>query len=158
MKRLADWEAIGRKTKTVICIKPHRGGVMSRPSEAVWIIGQLNQSKWMRMVYDYSHYAFRNMPLADTIKTALPYTGHIAIKDTIRRGKGTTFVLPGASGNIDYVKLLKLFHAGGYRGDICCEVSGAVWSKKGYDPIAAAQTCYKNIAPMFKKAGVARRG
>jgi len=157
VKRLADWARIGEQTKTVVCIKPHRGGAMSKPSEAVWIIGQLGKPKWLRIVYDYSHYAFRQMSIESTVKTALKYTGHIAIKDTIRKGKRTEFALPGGSGNFDYDKLFKLFYAGGYRGDICCEVSAQVWSKKGYDPIAAARTCYKNIAPILKKAGIPRR-
>ena len=97
------------------------------------------------------------MALAETIKTALPYTAHLAIKDTVKTDKGFKFVLPGDSGNFDFVELFKRFYAGGYRGDICCEVSGQVWNRPGYDPIVAAQKCYTNIAPLFDKARVPRR-
>lgn len=155
--RLGDWSELAEKAETVIAIKPHRGGAMSRPEEAAWLIQQLGNTKWLRMVYDYSHYAFRDMPVEETVKTALPYTAHIAIKDTIKTDKGFRFVLPGESGNFDYAELIERFYKGGYRGDICCEVSGMVWSQQGYDPVAAAKKCYKKIAPVFKATAVPRR-
>ena len=46
--------------------------------------------------------------------------------------------------------------AAGYRGDISCEVSGMVWSRADYDAIAAARTCYQNLAPAFERAGIER--
>lgn len=155
--RLGDWAELGEKTGTMIAIKPHRGGAMSRPSEGAWLIQQLGNTKWIRIVYDYSHYAFRGMPLQETITAALPYTAHIAIKDTIKTAKGFRFVLPGESGKFDYQPLFAAFYKGGYRGDICCEVSGMVWSQAGYNPAAAAKTCYENIAPVLEAAGVPRR-
>jgi sugar phosphate isomerase/epimerase len=154
--RLADWLALARGTKVVIAIKPHRGGAMSRPSEAIWLIRQLGDSPWLRMVYDYSHYAFRDMPLEETIRTSLPYTAHIAVKDAVRDGDRVKFDLPGASGKFDYATLLRLFFQGGYRGDVCCEVSSMVSSKPGYDPVAAAKSCYRNMARAFKDADVPR--
>lgn len=157
VRRLADWAKIAEREQAVVCIKPHRGGAMSKPAEAAWIISQLGDTPWLRMVYDYSHYAFRDMTIDETVKIALPITAHIAIKDTIRTASGTTFVLPGESGNIDYAELISLFYTGGYRGDICCEVSGAVWGQPGYDPLAAAKTCYRNIAPIFEQAKIPRR-
>ena len=38
------------------------------------------------MVYDYSHYAYRDMPLEETVRTALPYTAHVVVKDAVREG------------------------------------------------------------------------
>ena len=97
------------------------------------------------------------MTLEVTAKTSLAYTGHIQIKDTIRSGDGTTFVLPGDSGTINYEKLFTLFYKGGYRRDISCEVSSAVWSKPEYDAVAAARTCYGNIAQILERAHISRR-
>jgi sugar phosphate isomerase/epimerase len=154
---LGKWIEIGQRNKTVIAIKPHRGGGMSRPEEAVWLIEQLGKSPWLRMVYDYSHYAFRDMSVEETVETALPWIAHVAVKDTVKQGEKTAFVLPGESGKFDYAKLLKLLYAGGYHGDISCEVSGMVWNKPGYDPVVAARTCYRNMTAAFKKAGL-RRG
>lgn len=153
---IGKWVEVGQRTKTVIAIKPHRGGGMSRPEEAVWLIEQLGKSPWLRMVYDYSHYAFRDMTVEKTVAIALPWIGHVAVKDTVKQGEKTAFVLPGEGGQFDYAKLFKLLHKGGYRGDISCEVSGMVWSKPGYDPVVAAKTCYRNMTAAFKKAGVPR--
>lgn len=154
--RLADWAEVGRETKTVMTIKPHRFGAMSRPEHAVELIETLGKPKWLRMAYDFSHYAHRDMTLVDTIETALPFTSFVAVKDTVMVGGKARFVLPGESGQIDYPRMLKLFHAGGYRGDINCEISGMVSNQKGYDPIATAERCYANIAPAFVKAGINR--
>lgn len=154
--RLADWAELGREMKTVMTIKPHRFGAMSRPSHAVDLIRALGDPKWLRMAYDFSHYAHRDMTVEDTVRTALPYTSFVAVKDTVMVNGKARFVLPGQSGQIDYARLLKLFHTGGYRGDINCEISGMVSNQKGYDPIATAEQCYANIAPAFVRAGISR--
>jgi sugar phosphate isomerase/epimerase len=155
-KRLEDWARIGEKEKVVIGIKPHRGGAMSRPAEAVWLLQQLGDNPWVRMVYDYSHFIFRDMPLAETISTALPYTCHIAVKDAAMNAGNIAFTLPGQSGTIDYKALLQQFYAGGYRGDICVEVSSQVWNKPGYDSADAAKKCYAHMSQAFRAAGIRR--
>lgn len=154
--RVDDWVELGKHHGIVTCVKPHRGGVVSQPTEAIWILKQLKQPRWARMVYDYSHYIFRDIPFVDSIREALPFTSHVAVKDTVRKGTGTAFTLPGEAGTIDYVTLLKELAKGGYTGDISCEVSGMVWSKPGYEPVAAARTCYRNLSAAFEKSGVKR--
>lgn len=155
--RLGDWVNVCKEGRATLAIKPHRGGAMSKPSEAAWLIQQLDHTRWLRIVYDYSHYAFRDMSIEQTVKDALPHTFHIAVKDAYQDGDRVAFALPGERGTIDFVKILRLFYEGGYRGDISCEVSGMVSGKEGYDPKAAAKTCYENMAPVFEKAGVPRR-
>lgn len=153
---LADWQAAAAERQVVLAIKPHRGGALSRPDEAIWLIRQLGDSPWLRMVYDYSHYAFRDMPLEETVRTALPFTAHVVVKDAIRDGDRVAFALPGESGTFDYAALLRLLEAGGYRGDVCCEVSSMVSNRPGYDPAKAARTCYANMARAFSQSGVPR--
>lgn len=154
--RVGDWAELGESFGIVTCIKPHRGGGMSRPSEAVWLIEQLGKPKSVRIVYDYSHYAFRDIPLVESIQTALPFTGHVAVKDAVQENGRVRFDLPGQAGTIDFPRLLTTLQAGGYRGDISCEVSGQVWSQSGYDPLQAAAVCYRNVAAAFEKAGIKR--
>ena len=125
---------------------------MSRPEEAIWLINQLNRPSWLRMVYDYSHYAFRDMPLEDTVRTALPFTAHIAVKDAVQRAGKVEFLPPGASHTFNYARLLRLFYDGGYRGDICCEISSMVSKKPGYDPISTARSCYRDMSLAFSEA------
>jgi len=154
--RLGEWVEVADQFNTVLAIKPHRGGVVSTPSEAVWLFEQLKQPKRLRMVYDYSHYAFRDLPLTETIDVALPWTVHIAVKDAVQQKDRVVFKLPGTSNTIDFASLIKRFYEGGYRGDMSCEVSGMVWGQSGYEPVVAAKTCYQNMSEAFKKAGVPR--
>jgi sugar phosphate isomerase/epimerase len=154
--RLADWLEAARRREVVLAIKPHRGGALSRPDEAIWLIRQLGDSPWLRLVYDYSHYAFRDLPLVDTAREALPYTAHLVVKDAVRQGDRVTFALPGEAGTVDYPTLLRTFYAGGYRGDVCCEVSAMITSRPGYDPASAARACYASMSRAFERAEVPR--
>jgi inosose dehydratase len=155
--RLAEWVKVADATETVIAVKPHRGGAVSQPAEAVWLFEQLGQPERLKMVYDYSHYAFRDLPLEQTIKTALPYTVHIAVKDPVQEGNRVVFKLPGEAGTVDFPLIIRQFHEAGYGGDFNCEVSGMVWNQPGYDPVKAANTCYANMNAAFQKSGVNRR-
>ncbi len=154
--RLADWGRVFEKSGLVLAIKPHRGGAMSRPEEAIWLIEQVGRPAWLRMVYDYSHYAFRDMPVEATVRTALPFTAHIAVKDAIERGGKVEFEPPGETHTFDYARLLRLFFEGGYRGDVCCEVSSMVSRRPDYDPIRTAKSCYRNMARAFAEGGIPR--
>lgn len=154
--RVGDWIELGKQAGIVTCIKPHRGGAMSRPAEGIAIIRELGESPWLKIVYDYSHYAFRDIPLLDSVKQAVPHTAHVAVKDAVQKDGRVRFDLPGAAGTVDFVTILKTLNQAGYTGDISCEVSGMVWSKTEYDPVAAAKTCYKNMAAAFDKAGIRR--
>tara|TARA_R110002111_G_scaffold227346_2_gene288892 strand:+ start:14581 stop:15519 length:939 start_codon:yes stop_codon:yes gene_type:complete len=152
---LKEWAKVAESTKTIITVKPHRGGVVDRPEQGVWLVQQID-SPWIRLNYDYSHFTHRDISLEDSMRIMMPFTSFIQIKDTVQKDSKVSFVLPGESGDIDYVQLLKLAVKDGYRGDICCEVSGMVFKQKGYDPVAAAKTCYQNIAPAFQQAGIMR--
>jgi sugar phosphate isomerase/epimerase len=152
--RLGEWLQIADATGTTIAIKPHRGSVVSRPSEAIWLLDQLGNPSRLRMVFDYSHYIFRELSMGDTIRTSLPYTAHIAVKDAVKVNGRVAFKLPGETGTIDFPALIRLFYAGGYDGDFNCEVSGMVWNNKGYDPVVAAKTCYHNMNKALLQAGV----
>ncbi len=148
--RVGDWVKLGREMGVVTCVKPHRGGAMSKPDEGVWLVKQIGQAPWVKIVYDYSHYVFRDIPLEASLKEALPFIGHVAVKDTVQKDGKASFVLPGEAGTIDYATILKLLKAGGYTGDISCEVSGMVFGKPDYNPEVAAKTCHKNMLPVFR--------
>lgn len=155
--RMARWVEIAKAAEIPIAIKPHRGAAMSRPEDAVWLITQLGSTPWLRITFDYSHYAFREMPLEETVKTALPYTAHVAVKDAVQRGTRVEFLPPGESGTFPYDRLIRLFYDGAYRGDFCCEISSMVSKKPGYDPAATARDCYQRMAAAFDAARVPRR-
>lgn len=156
-QELQQWIRVADRHQLTIAIKPHRGGAFSRPDQAAELIDQLGKPQRLKMCYDYSHYDFRDMTLERTVRTALPYLAHVAVKDIAPDPDGRLrFQLPGESGRIDYPKLLRLLFEGGYRGDVCCEVSAQIWSRPGYDAQAAAETCYRNMARAFERAAVPR--
>jgi sugar phosphate isomerase/epimerase len=153
--RLGAWAAAAAEAKVVLAVKPHRFGAVNRPADALWLLEQV-RSPWLKVVYDYSHYDRREFTPADTVRQLAPHTAFVHVKDTVIRDGKAAFVLPGDGGSPDYVELLGLLAKAGYRGDVCCEVSGQVSNQKGYDAVAAAKKCYANLAPAFAKAGVRR--
>lgn len=153
-KRLAGWVRVAEQTKTVLAIKPHRFGAMNTPADAVALAKKID-SPYLKLAYDYSHFQFRDLPLSETLQQMLPLTRFIHVKDTVLDKGKARFVLPG-EGGFNYVPLLREAAELGYRGCICVEVSGMVSGQPGYDPVAAAQRSYDNLAPAFDKAGVAR--
>lgn len=154
---LGDWLRIAESHKVTIAVKPHRSGAMSLPAEAAWLYEQLGRSPCFGMVYDHSHYAFRDLSIEETVKTALPITRHIAVKDVVRRGERFEFSLPGEAGTIDHSEILKRFFEGGYRGDVCCEVSSQVFRRSDYDPPVATRHCYNALRQLFEKGKIPRR-
>lgn len=132
---------------------------MSTPEQAIWLLKQLGNPRRLSMVYDYSHYSFREpeMTIVDTVEAALPITKYIAVKDAKEVDGKIRFDLPGATGNWDQSEVVKRFFEGAYRGDFCCEVSSQIWrNNPSYDPVKSTQVCYDNMADAFEKAGVAR--
>jgi inosose dehydratase len=156
--QVGQWLELAVEAGIILSIKPHRGHAMSTPDNAVWMIHELGDKPNLRMVYDYSHYAFRDMPIEATVATALPYTSYVVMKDAVQEDGKVVFELPGQMGTIDHARVLSLFYKGGYRGEICPEVSSLVWRAEGYDPEGAARTCYHNLSNIFSEAGVGRIG
>ncbi|MFI4875725.1 MAG: sugar phosphate isomerase/epimerase family protein [Blastopirellula sp. JB062] len=156
LDRIGIWTELANQYEVVLAVKPHRGGGMSRPSEAAWLIRQLGEPPYLKMTYDYSHYAFRDMPIEETVAVALPYAANVALKDVAEQDGKYAFRLAGETGNVDYPKLFQLFYAGGYRGDFCGEVSGMIWNKPDYDPRAAARQVYARMSKALQDADVPR--
>lgn len=156
--RLADWLQVAGDQKGTISIKPHRSHAMETPANAKWLIEQLGSPKRLGMVYDYSHYSFKEPPLSipETVKTALPITNYIAVKDAVQADGKVRFALAGEGDAWDHADIIKAFYEGGYRGDFCCEVSSQIWRAEGYDPVEATKLCYRNMVAAFERAGVPR--
>jgi sugar phosphate isomerase/epimerase len=156
VRRVADWVKIVESSGIHMVVKPHRDTSMDRPEEAIELFKELGNPARLRMSFDYSHFALRDMPLADAIRTALPWTAFVAIKDVAMENGHGVFKLPGETKQIDYAALIRQFYEGGYRGDFNCEISSMIFRKPGFDCLAAARTSYANIAPAFEAAGVPR--
>lgn len=155
--RLGDWLQIAQAEKTVIAIKPHRSGALSKPSEAAWLLGQLGNSRWLGMAYDFSHYALRDLTIADTINDAFPSTALIVVKDVIQKNGQVEFGLPGEGNVIDHAEILSSFYRRGYRGSVCCEVSVQVSRRADYNAETAAKSSYAFMNRLLERAEVPRR-
>lgn len=153
--RLREWAKVAEETKTVVAIKAHVGGAMHHPEHPVWIAEQV-KSPWIKCAYDYSHFELRDIDMAESVKTLVPHSVFVHVKDSAGDASKVRFLLPG-EGDIDYVKLLSIIAKAGYQHDIVVEVSGQIHGKPDYKPIESAQRCYENLAPAFKQANL-RRG
>ena len=149
---LGPWVELAADAGVKLAVKPHRGHAMSRPEEGIWLIEELSAARKLSIVYDYSHYAFRDMSVEETVATALPHTGYIVMKDAVQVDGKVRFALPGETGTTPHAKVLKLFTDGGYRGEVCCEVSSQVWRQEGYDPRVTTETCFSNLTKIFAEA------
>lgn len=147
--RLGAWVELARERQATIGIKPHRFGAMSTPAQAAALCGELGDPPELRIVYDASHYVFRDLPTEQTIRDARGLIGYVAVKDAVQTGEKVSFALPGTAGTPDHAAIRRALDAAGYAGEYCCEVSGLVWQQPGYDPIAAARTCHAKLAGIF---------
>jgi len=154
-ERLRDWAEVGRSQEILLAIKPHVGSALHSPDGALWLMQQA-ASPWVRVTYDYSHFRAMNFDMVDSIRLLGSHAVFTHAKDaTITEDGKTQFLMPG-DGDTDYVTYLKELQAQGYRGSVVLEVSGQIHRKPGYDPLAAAKYCYRNMSRAFEKAGVAR--
>lgn len=153
---VGKWAEVAAAEEIIVAVKPHRFGAMNRPEQALELLRQVNHPR-IQLVYDYSHYAHRDLTLDATLDALLPHTSFIHVKDTVIEDGKPRFVLPGASQQFDYVAFFKKLLRQKYRGDVCVEVSGMVWNRPDYDPHAAAKVSYRHMAAAARDAG-ARRG
>lgn len=154
VERLKVWGAVMEEHKIELAIKAHVSNATQRPEQLLWLLEQV-ASPWLVAAYDYSHFQLQDLKMAATMDTLLPKARFIHVKDTEHAAGKRGFLLPG-EGSIDYTEYFKLLAKSDYRGDVVVEVSGQVFSKPGYDPVAAARKCYNHLAPAMKTAGITR--
>ncbi|HRQ90000.1 MAG TPA: TIM barrel protein [Bacteroidia bacterium] len=156
--RIADWVQVAEDQRGTISVKPHRHHAMALPEQARWLISQLGSPARLGMVFDYSHYAFHDpeLTVGAMVAESAPSTNYVAVKDAVLEAGKVHFALVGEGGSWDHADIVAAFHAKGYRGDFCCEVSSQIWRADGYDAVETTKRCYANLKAAFERAGVAR--
>jgi sugar phosphate isomerase/epimerase len=154
LDELAGWAKLGEELDNVFCFKPHAAHAVDTPERAVWLMNQI-RSKWLRVVYDYSHFYVAGLSLMDSLRKLLPYTSYIAIKDSAGTEANHQFLLPG-DGKTDYPTYFQLLKEFGYSGYVGVEITSMIHTKPGYQPLPTLRLCYERIAPIFKQAGLER--
>ncbi|MBI5686501.1 MAG: sugar phosphate isomerase/epimerase [Verrucomicrobia bacterium] len=139
-EHLQSWAAVAATGKLTLAVKAHVGSAVNSPERLLWLVGKAN-SPAVKVAYDYSHFQLAGVPLADSLKALLPQTRFIHLKDATGDAKKFQFLLPG-EGKTDYAAYFKLLKQLGYNGPAVVEVSGQIFNKPGYDPIAAAKKCF----------------
>ncbi|MCB1224876.1 MAG: DUF1080 domain-containing protein [Verrucomicrobiales bacterium] len=149
---LGPWVELAKQAGVRLAIKPHRSHAMDLPQQAIWLIEQLNASGTLGLVFDYSHFAYRDLPFEEMVRIALPHTSYVVMKDAVQRDGKVQFALPGETAAIPHAAILKQFLEGGYRGEVCAEVSSQVSKAEGYDPVQATVTCHTNLRRIAAQA------
>ena len=139
-ERLHAWGSVAAAGGIILTIKAHVGNAVNSPERLLWLLEKA-QSPAIKVAYDYSHYQLAGLTLADSLKPLLPHTRFIHLKDASGDAKKFQFLLPG-EGTTDYADYFKQLRQLGYHGAAVVEVSGQIFNKPGYDPMAAAKKCF----------------
>jgi inosose dehydratase len=144
------------EAKVVLAVKAHVGNACHTPEQLLWLLQQVD-SPWLKAAYDYSHFQLRGLELESSLKTLLPHTVFIHVKDAAGEAGKFRFLLPGEGAGqqrTDYAAYFRQLATSGYRGDVVVEVSGQIHSQPGYDPVTAARKSYQPLADAFVAAGL----
>jgi inosose dehydratase len=144
---LAAWARTAEELKTAIAIKAHVLSAMNRPERILWMAEQV-KSPWIKLVYDFSHYAAQGLDMRATMQQVASRAAFIHIKDVKGMYPDHRFLLPG-DGGVDYRQYVKTLAGVGYRGPVVVEVSVHVFDLPGYDPVAAARHVWDRLSPAF---------
>ena len=149
-ERLQSWAAVAAAGKITLAIKVHVGSAVNSPERLLWLLEKAN-SPAVKAAYDYSHFQLAGISLTDSLKTLLPQMRFIHLKDATGDAKKFQFLLAG-EGKTDYAAYFKLLKQFGYNGPAVVEVSGQIFNKPGYDPIAAAKKCFAVLSAALARA------
>ena len=151
LERLQSWADTAEKEKTTIAIKAHVGSAVNSPERLLWLLEQV-KSPAIQVTYDYSHFELQGIDMEESMKLLLPRTKFIHVKDATGDAAKFQFLLPG-EGRTDYVKYFTVLKQHSYHGPVVVEVSGQIFSKPGYEPVAAAKKCHAVLAGALVKVG-----
>jgi inosose dehydratase len=154
-EELHEWARAAESVKTVVCFKPHAAHAVHNPERSLWLIEQVG-SRWIRVVYDYSHLWLEGCGLAESMKQLLPLAPFVHLKDSAGIPEKHEYLLPG-EGKTDYLTYFRLLKEHAYDGFAVVEVSSMIQNKPGYDPVATTKLCYGRLAPLIQQAGWKRR-
>jgi sugar phosphate isomerase/epimerase len=150
VERLQSWAAVAAAGGVTMAIKAHVGNAVNSPERLLWLLEKAH-SPAIKAAYDYSHFQLAGLSLADSLKALLPQTRFVHLKDAAGDAKKFHFLLPG-EGATDYTAYFKQLKQLGYHGPAVVEVSGQIFNKPGYDPIAAAKQCFAVLSAALAQA------
>ena len=150
--RLADWARVARENRIELAVKSHIGSAPDTPQKLIWLLDQI-KSQNLSAIYDYSHFQLLGLDLQTSLRTLLPRSSFITVKDGRLVDGKPQFLLPG-DGTIDYANYFSLLRAQHYRGWMLVEISRQLQTAPGFDAIGAARRSYENLSPLLRAAGL----
>jgi inosose dehydratase len=148
-EQLHEWAAVAQNAQASIAIKAHVRSAASTPERLLWLLESV-RSPVIHAAFDYSHFELQGIGLRESLAALLPKTKFIHVKDTVGNADKFEFLLPG-KGRTDYVHYFSLLKENGYTGPVCVEVSGQVFNKPDYQPIAAAKSSFATLQAAMSK-------
>jgi len=153
---LNDYAQVAEQEDFILAGEAHCGAAVDRSERIVWLLETVNHPR-IRLHFDIVHLFLAGEPIADAVKTLVPYTAHTHIMDAIRHTDGSFDLFLLGQGELDTTTYLRAMAEAGWDGFITLEVSMMIWSREDYEPMPAAQFSYDAISTAFRQAGV-RRG
>ncbi len=154
VRLLADYAKMAADEGFTLAIEAHVNAMVDRAERTVWVLDTVD-NPLIKLHFDIVHFYLARDPITETVHKLVPYTAHTHVTDVRILEDRFELVLLG-QGELDSVEYVKAMHEAGWDDFITLEVSTMVWSKDGYDPVAAASFSYKTLDNAFEVAGVPR--
>lgn len=152
---LGDYGRVAEEEDVIIAGEAHCGAAVDRTERAVWLFETVNHPR-VKMHFDIVHTFLSGDTIEDAVRALVPHTAHTHITDTRRCPDGSFGLVLIGMGELDSAAYVRAMHEAGWDDYITLEVSGQVWGREDYVPLAAAQFCYAVLNRAFERAGVAR--
>lgn len=138
-----------------LAIEAHSGAAVDRTSRALWLIDQIGHDR-VKLHFDMVHFFLAGETVEEAVPALVPITGHTHVTDTRVYDDGSLDLLLLGQGDLDTTGYVRAMHEAGWDDFITLEVSGMVWNKPAYLPVAAAEFAYATLDGAFREASVPR--
>ncbi len=153
VEQLADYAQLAEEEDIVVAGEAHCKAAVDRSERAIWLLEQVDHPR-VRLHFDIVHFWLAGENISEAVARLLPYTAHTHVTDARRHEDGSFELTLLGEGQLDLREYVAAMHRGGWDDLITVEVSMMVWSKPGYDPVAAARHNFQALAQAFEAAGV----
>jgi sugar phosphate isomerase/epimerase len=142
--RLAAWAETAAAGGVGLALKAHAGHAVDTVPKLLWLLQRVH-NRALSVNYDYSHFEFAGVSLADSLTALRPYTTFIQVKDARMEAGQLRYLLPG-EGDIDYAAYFRLLQKLSYTGPVVVEISTQVVHRSGFDFKTAARKSFAAVA------------
>ena len=155
VEQLRDYGERADAENFIVAGEAHFGAAVFNSERITWLLDRVNSPR-VRLHFDIIHLFLAGEPIADAVRTLVPYTAHTHITDANRHDDGSFALCLLGDGELDSAEYMRAMDEAGWDDFITLEVSTMVWREDDYDPEAAARKSYAAVTGAFEAAGVER--